>query len=363
MTLPVSASEPAPSALAVEVLRRDLLGWFDRAGRDLPWRLGDEGRRDPYRVWVAEILLQQTQVARGLGYYERFLEAFPTVQALAAAPQDAVLKAWEGCGYYARARNLHRAAAIVAEQGFPQDYAGWLALPGVGPYTAAAVSSLALNERRAVSDGNVRRVLSRLYAEAQPTESWVQERADALLDPVRPGAWNEALMDLGATVCVPKSPACDRCPVSAHCAAYRLGRPGDFPAPKPRPLVREVRGVALLIGDAERAVLEKREGTLLGGLFGLPLEEIGEGETPALALARLQTRLGAEPGEYLGTVTHGMTHRRLTVEVYRADADLPRSPVGGAALSRLDHKALALWRARQSGLFGTGEGHQTARGS
>ncbi|MHA0036012.1 A/G-specific adenine glycosylase [Deinococcus sp. PESE-13] len=352
MTLPVSASGPAPFSPEVGVLRRDLLGWFDRAGRDLPWRLGDEGRRDPYRVWVAEILLQQTQVARGLGYYERFLEAFPTVQALAAAPQDAVLKAWEGCGYYARARNLHRAAAIIAEQGFPQDYAGWLALPGVGPYTAAAVSSLALGEPRAVNDGNVRRVLSRLRAEAHPSDKWVQEQADHLLDPARPGAWNEAVMDLGATICVPKSPACDRCPVSAHCAAYQLGQPGDFPAPKTRPQVREVRAVALLIGDAEHAVLEKREGSLLGGLFGLPLEEIGAQETATDALARLQSRLGAEVVESLGTVQHGMTHRRLSVEVYRAEADRARQPVRGAALSRLDHKALDVWRQRQAGLFG-----------
>lgn len=353
MTLPESAPVLSPFPLDVGALRGELLAWFDRAGRELPWRVGPEGARDPYRVWVAEILLQQTQVVRGRMYYERFLEAFPTVQALAAAPQDAVLKAWEGCGYYARARNLHRAAGIVAGRGFPQAYADWLALPGVGPYTAAAVSSLALNERRAVNDGNVRRVLSRLYAEAQPSEPWVQQRADALLDPARPGAWNEAVMDLGATVCVPKSPACDRCPVSAHCAAYRLGRPSDFPAPKVRAPVREVRAVALLIGDAERAVLEKRQGTLLGGLFGLPLEEVGEGEKPRAALARLQTRLGAKLGEHLGTVTHGMTHRRLTVQVYRAEADLPRQPVTGAALSRLDHKALDVWRQRQAGLFGT----------
>ena len=339
-------TRPPPDLLA---LRRDLLGWFDSARRDLPWRVGPEGRRDPYRVWVAEILLQQTQVSRGLLYYQRFLDAFPSVEALAAAPQDAVLKAWEGCGYYARARNLHRAAGVVAAQGWPQEYAGWLALPGVGPYTAAAVSSLSLNEARAVNDGNVRRVLARLWAEAQPSEKWVQARADELLSAERPGAWNEALMDLGATVCTPRAPACDRCPLHAHCAALALGRPADFPAPKVRAAVREVRAVALLIGTPECAVLEKRDGTLLGGLSGLPSEVLGENETAADALARLCARLDATPGTLLGTVGHTMTHRRITLEVYRAEAALPAQNVAGAALSRLDHKALAL--ARMPGLF------------
>lgn len=331
-------------------LRRDLLRWFDHAGRDLPWRQGPEGGRDPYRVWVAEILLQQTQVLRGLHYYQRFLDTFPTVQALAAAPQDAVLKAWEGCGYYARARNLHRAAGLVVAHGWPQTYDGWLALPGVGPYTAAAISSLSLNEPRAVNDGNVRRVLSRLLAEAQPSEKWVQAQADALLAPERPAAWNEALMDLGATVCTPKAPACDRCPLRAHCAALALGRPTDYPAPKVRAAVREVRAVALLIGTPDCAVLEKRDGTLLGGLSGLPSEVLVDNETPADALARLCARLNATPGPLLGTVGHTMTHRRITLEVYRAEADAPCQQVAQAALSRLDHKALAL--GRMPGLFG-----------
>ena len=186
---------------ASEGVRSALLAWFDGHARDLPWRMVDQaGRRDPYRVWVSEILLQQTQVVRGRVYFENFVAQFPDVRALAAAPLEAVLKAWEGCGYYARARNLHKAAQIITETEMPGSYAGWLALPGVGPYTAAAISSLAFGEARAVNDGNVRRVLARLFAEVQPSEKWVQERADALLDLARPGDWNEALIDRKSVV-------------------------------------------------------------------------------------------------------------------------------------------------------------------
>ena len=341
------------TSFSVLQVRAALLAWFDAHARDLPWRAGAEGRRDPYRVWVSEILLQQTQVARGLTYYDRFLAAFPTVQALAAAPEADVLKAWEGCGYYARARNLHRAAKEVAERGFPAAYAGWLALPGVGPYTAAAVSSLTLGEARAVNDGNVRRVLARLWAEKTPTDAWVQARADEVLDPARPGAWNEAVMDLGATVCTPRAPRCPECPLAAHCAAFGSGQPTAYPAPKLRAKVREVEGVALLIGDARAAVLERREGSLLGGLMGLPTEERREDEALQDALSRLAARLDAQVGEPLGTVTHGMTHRRMTLHVYAATA--PHAPqsvsVSAAALSRLDQKALALLEAREGSLF------------
>lgn len=364
---------PAPSSGATEV-RSALLGWFAAQGRDLPWRLtGEDGRRDPYRVWVAEVLLQQTQVVRGRVYYERFLTAFPTVQALACAPQEAVLKVWEGCGYYARARNLHRAAGVMVEQGVPRTYEGWLALPGVGPYTAAAVASLAYGERRAVLDGNVRRVLSRLYAVSVPTDLWAQQAADALLDPDRPGAWNEAVMDLGATVCIPKSPRCGECPLTAHCQAFASGEPARYPAPKVRVEVKQVRGVALLVGTSGRPYLEQRSGSLLGGLWGLPVELVrAESALTSMeeqaALERLKLRLGlGQIGrlntERLGTVEHTMTHRLLSVAVFRlrigeAVPDLPLTPVTERPLSRLDHKMLALAEADrvQPALFGCGAG-------
>ncbi|THF86444.1 A/G-specific adenine glycosylase [Deinococcus sp. KSM4-11] len=335
----------------VPTLRAALLTWFDARGRELPWRQGVEGRRDPYRVWIAEILLQQTQVVRGRVYYDRFLTAFPDVHALAAAPEAAVLKAWEGCGYYARARNLRRAAQLVAAQGFPETYVGWLALPGVGPYTAAAIASLAYGGARAVNDGNVRRVLARLYGEAVPTEPWVQARADALLDPVRPGAWNEAVMDLGATVCTPRSPRCGACPLALWCAARASGQPDAFPAPKVRAAVQDVQAVAVLIGDEKDAVLEERAGTLLGGLMGLPTDALADGGDAVAVLTRLCARLQARPGPLLGQVTHTMTHRRVTLYVYRAHSAAERTSVAQAALSRLDQKALALGRARQDSLF------------
>jgi A/G-specific adenine glycosylase len=343
----------------IPALQTALLDWFAARGRDLPWRLtGEDGRRDPYRVWVAEVLLQQTQVVRGRVYYERFLTAFPTVQALALAPQEAVLKAWEGCGYYARARNLHRAAQVVAREGLPRTYEGWLALPGVGPYTAAAVASLAHGERRAVLDGNVRRVLSRLYAVAAPTDLWAQQAADALLHQAQPGVWNEAVMDLGATVCLPKSPRCGECPLASWCLALASGEPGRYPAPKVRAKVKQVRGVALLIGSAERPYLEQRSGPLLGGLWGLPLEDLSGGDE-AEALDRLCSRLGAVRATPLGVVEHTMTHRQLSVTVYRAQvgdnaADLPLTSVAERPLSRLDHKMLALAETDrvQPALFG-----------
>ena len=344
---------PALSADQTADLRAARLAWFDRQGRDLPWRQGPEGRRDPYRAWVAEVLLQQTQVARGLGYYHNFLTAFPSVQALAAAPLDDVLKAWEGCGYYARARNLHRAAQLVAAAGFPGDHGGWLALPGVGPYTAAALSSLTLNEARAVNDGNVRRVLARLHAEPQPTPRWVQAQADALLDPARPGAWNEAVMDLGATICTPKSPQCGACPLSPWCAARGSAQPTAYPAPKARPVVQEVHAVAVLIGTPQQAVLEQRAGALLGGLWGLPTQPYDPARpgAQAQALRDLCARLPATPGPLLGEVTHTMTHRRVIWQVYAAIGGPHPTDVRGAALSRLDHKALALAGQRAASLF------------
>ncbi len=334
-----------------EQLQPLLLAWFGRHARSLPWReTGPDGRRDPYRVWIAEVLLQQTQVARGRGYFGRFLEAFPDVQALARAPQEAVLKAWEGCGYYARARNLHAAAKLIAVQGFPHDYAGWLALPGVGPYTAAAAASIAHGEGRAVVDGNVRRVLARLYARREPRDGWVQERADALLYAPDPGRWNEAVMDLGATVCTPKSPHCPLCPLRTLCLAFQSGEPDAYPAPKKRASVREVAAVALVIGKGGRAYLETRPGTLLGGLSGLPVEPIEDGEE--VALERLLARLKAKSPRFLGTVQHAMTHRQVTLRVYAAEADLPLEVVSDKALARLDQKALALLESAQAPLLG-----------
>src|SRR5258708_575508 len=217
------------------VFRKNLLGWFRQYQRDLPWRR----TKDPYRIWLAEIMLQQTRVAAVIPYYERFLVRFPDVRALAAAPQEEVLRLWSGLGYYSRARNLQRAAQeIVAKHGgvFPRDEKDALALPGIGSYTAAAILSIAYGAKHAVLDGNVARVLARTFAvhgDLRDAKRWqsLQQSADALLDSKSPSDWNQAMMELGATLCTPQSPQCLLCPVTQFCQARKLGIAGSLPAP------------------------------------------------------------------------------------------------------------------------------------
>ena len=323
-------------------MRQNLLEWYSANARVLPWRDRPAGTRDPYRTWLSETLLQQTQVSRGQVYFAKFLEAFPTVQDLAAAPLESVLKLWEGAGYYARARNLHAAARVIALHGFPATLEGWLALPGVGRYTAGAVLSLSRNAPLPVVDGNVRRVLARLLLQPHPTEAWLWEQATKLLEPTQPGAWNEAIIELGATVCTPKKPRCAICPISSDCAALGAARVSEIPAPKPRVAPRQVHAVALLITDGQRVYLEQRAPTgLLGGLHGLPLEVIRS--TRDQALTRLLERYGLElSGAWVGRVSHTMTHRQFELEVYRmaAPSELMLETPAAVALPKLDQKAL-----------------------
>jgi A/G-specific adenine glycosylase len=336
-------------------LHASLLTWYDANARALPWRDAPAGSRDPYRTLLSEILLQQTQVSRGAAYFEQFVTAFPTAKALADASLEAVLKLWEGTGYYARARNLHRTAQIIARDGFPTTLEGWRALPGIGRYTAGAISSLSRNARHPVVDGNVRRVLARWYSEPTPSEDWLWKRATALLEPTRPGAWNEALIELGAVICTPKNPRCGTCPVSSHCTAFQTARVHEFPQPKPRVVVIEVRAVALLVTRGTRVLLEQRAPKgLLGGLYGVPLEPITT--TRESALETLLTRFGlTEAGDWTGRVTHVMTHRRIELEVYartlEEDVELGFEHPEAVALSRLDHKVLALRSTVQLALF------------
>ncbi|GGJ41376.1 A/G-specific adenine glycosylase [Deinococcus roseus] len=329
-------------------MQEQLLNWYHKNARDLPWRR----TRDPYKIWVSEVILQQTQVVTGTAYYERFVERFPTVQDLAQAPLEEVLQAWEGCGYYARARNLHAAAKQIAEDPFPETFEGWLALKGVGPYTAAAVSSIAFGYPKAVVDGNVRRVLARWYAIKEPTELWLQTTADGLLVVQEAGNWNQAVMELGATICTPKAPKCPECPVKTFCKAYQSGKPTDYPAPKVRAEVKEVQAVALIVGDLHTLYIEKRpEKGLLGGLSGPPLEQVQSGETAEVALNRLLGRLAAKEARFLGTIEHTMTHRHFVVQVHQAQADLPRT-ASTVAMSRLDRKLLGVLQEKQGSLFG-----------
>lgn len=240
--------------------RHLLLGWFRQFRRDLPWR----HTNDPYRIWLSEIMLQQTRVTAAIPYYEKFLERFPNVEALAIAPQEEVLRHWAGLGYYTRARNLQKAAQqIVAKhQGkFPTRLDGILALPGIGNYTAAAILSIAFGEKFAVLDGNVARVLARLGAirrDLREPKRWkkLQKKADALLDPKSPGDWNQAMMELGATLCTPKSPQCLLCPVAQFCKARRLGLAELLPEKqKKRANVEVTLAAAVFADESGRTIL------------------------------------------------------------------------------------------------------------
>ena len=257
-------------------LRKLLLEHYDAHRRDLPWRENGE----PYCVWVSEIMLQQTRIDTAIPYYLRWMERFPTVADLAEADEQSVLKAWEGLGYYSRARNLRRSALIVRERlggVLPQDSQGLKTLPGIGEYTAGAIASIAYGQVVPAVDGNVRRVLSRLFDLEDPTAASLRKRAGELLDPDRPGDWNQALMELGATVCTPRSPRCTVCPLTGECRALAEGTQELRPASKRRPRVRTVSYAVLvaLNPDGELLLVRRPDDGLLGGLWEFPAVEIG----------------------------------------------------------------------------------------
>lgn len=271
----------------------DLVAWFEANARPLPWRRD----RHPYAVWVAEIMLQQTRAATAAAYYPNWMARFPDVTSLATAEEAEVLRHWEGLGYYRRARLLHRAARrIVFDHGgvLPSTEEGWRALPGVGPYTAAAVCALAFDARTIAVDGNVRRVGARLLAQDTPRETDLRRELAALLPQDRPGRGTEALIELGATVCGPNAPACGRCPLAAVCRARASGTPEAYPAPRARAAVPTRRRFARLHLDGGHLYLVRRSGDgLLGGLWGPPQQDV-------------------EPdGRRLSTVRHAYTHFRL----------------------------------------------------
>jgi len=311
-----------------EPLHRRLLDWYDAHKREMPWR----GHPDPYAVWVSEIMLQQTQVETVRGYFARFVAAFPTVAALAAAPQQDVLKAWEGLGYYTRARNLRKAAQAVVAQGgrLPRSVAGWAGLPGVGPYTAAAIASICFGARAPVVDGNVIRVFARFLgwgddfrkpAGRRRLAAWLQPHIEASR---RPGDFNQAMMDLGATLCTPRAPACAACPLRRACVARREGRQADLPAKPAKKKVPTRIAVAALVRDAAGHVLftQRTEEGLLSGLWELPNMAVARTPTRRAALRALsrQTGLSAIRAEPLGTVTHLFSHFKLLLHVYSVPA-------------------------------------------
>lgn len=293
-----------------------LIAWQRRAGRrDLPW----QNTRDPYRIWLSEMMLQQTQVATVIPYFERFVATFPDVAALARAPVERVLEHWSGLGYYRRAHLLHRAAkAIVAEHGgaFPRDAATLATLPGVGRSTAAAIAAFAFGARGAILDGNVKRLLARHAGiGGAPSESKVESalwaRADALLPDADIEAYTQGLMDLGATVCLSKRPRCDVCPVATGCVARREQRIAELPGRRAKKVLPQRAATVLLLERRGEVLLERRPNVgIWAGLWSLP--ELDDGADPT---AHCRARFAAEvtPGAALPSIEHGFTHFRLTL--------------------------------------------------
>ena len=292
--------------------RRALLSWYDREKRELPWR----GTREPYRVWLSEIMLQQTRAEAVAPRYEAFLSRFPTVEALAAADEEAVLKAWEGMGYYSRARNLRRAAMeVVRRGGFPQSAKELQTLPGVGAYTAAAVASIAFHEAAPALDGNQARVLSRLLAfdETVDTPQRLRKPAEALIDRERPGDYNQALMDLGSGICTPRAPKCETCPVAAFCAARAGGDAESYPR-LPPPIARREVEVTVVLAYLDGRVLVRRRPSkgLLAGLWEFP--NFSEGTLE-------DTLPGARATGELARSRHVFTHLVWNMRGLRAEAE------------------------------------------
>ncbi len=288
-------------------LARLLVDWYRKDHRDLPWRRTSE----PYRIWVSEIMLQQTRAQAAIPYYERFLARFPTVEALAAASEEEVLALWSGLGYYSRARNLWRAAWQVARaDAFPCEYQAIRALPGVGDYTAAAIASIAFGLPHAVVDGNVMRVVARFQADSGDIASARTRRrfraiVQAWLDPQQPGAFNQALMELGATVCLPKKPLCPVCPLQACCLARQQGIVAQLPVKLRKTEPVEIAAVLLLVRNRGRVLLRRTEAGArrMAGFWELP----SPGQLP-----------GARIGKDLGVFRHTITHHRYTFTVKAA---------------------------------------------
>lgn len=300
-----------------KAFNHSLLDWYQANERPLPWKES----RDPYKIWLSEIILQQTRVAQGTPYYLKFIQLFPTVQALASASEDDVLKAWEGLGYYSRARNLHATAQHIAESLdgiFPNTYEGLLKLKGIGPYTAAAIASFAYGLPHAVLDGNVFRVLARYFGESEPIDGSTgkkvfQKMANGLIDSHEPDHWNQAIMNLGAMVCSPQNPICETCPIADNCVAFTEGRIAEFPI-KEKAKARRHRHFHYLVLELDGATyIEKRiQKDIWKGLYQFPLLERKEGIIPEEA-----EDWSIELGKHIGTLVAGkqfeqlLTHQKI----------------------------------------------------
>ena len=315
-----------------------LLGWWQACGRrdpaQKPWMFTADGtwplpedNLSPYGIWIAEVMLQQTQLSVVLPYWQRWIKAFPTVNALAAASLEQVRLQWQGLGYYSRARRLHEAARVLVQQPWPRDLDGWIALPGIGRTTAGGILSSAFNAPEPILDGNVKRVLARLHAHERPPsrdQHLFWQRSEALLDPRRPRDFNQALMDLGATVCTPRRLGCDHCPWRESCAAYASGDPSGWPVVEERkPLPFQVIGIGVVINaDGDVLIDQRLEEGLLGGMWEFPGGKQEPGEPIEACIAReLMEELGivVSVGEALITLDHAYSHKKLQFVVHLCD--------------------------------------------
>ena len=320
------------------ILQQSLLKWYNAHQRDLPWR----NATDPYPVWISEVMLQQTQVQTVIPYYLKFLDRFPNVAALAQADTDALLRLWAGLGYYSRARNLQKAARIIVSHfggRFPQNYQDVLALPGIGRYTAAAIVSIAFGQPYAVLDGNVSRVLARLFRisgdlKSSAVQGRLWEAAQELLPVTRPGDFNQAVMELGATLCSPRQPRCLLCPWTRHCLARQEGLQELLPQKVHRERPRKLLQAAVVIRHRGRFLIERRSGrVLLEGFWEFPSTELRSNGTAMKMVQRFVAetyRLKVEPLEPFITVKHSITSRRIELQVFQAKLASGLKPNGNA---------------------------------
>lgn len=324
-----------------------LLAWYDRHARQLPWR----GIHDPYKTWISETMLQQTRVETVRGYYRRFLERFPDIASLAAAPLDDVLKQWEGLGYYSRARNLHKGAQQIMEQfggAMPSCKEELLRISGIGPYTAGAIASIAFDQPVPAVDGNVIRVISRLSGIREnvgipSVKRQIEQTVSALIPAERPGDFNQAIMDLGAGICVPGTPECDACPLRAICDAYDAGDAEDLPVlPRknpPRTLYYDV----LLMRSGDRVLMRQRTESLLHGMWVYPMLEEWHEEVEILRLLKKETELDAADIRFCTQARHVFTHRIWEMRIYAVCLlDSLEAPPGSCFVSLDEMKNLAI---------------------
>jgi len=313
--------------------RRKLLSWYRLHRRELPWR----SNTNPYRVWISEIMLQQTQIKTALPYYERFLMRFPDIETLARAPEAEVLRLWAGLGYYSRARNLHKAAQKILDthQSFPEDFDQILALPGVGRYTAGAICSIAFNQPYPIVDGNIRRVLTRLHGiSGKAADGFFWNAMSTLVPHANPSSFNQAMMELGALVCIPAQPRCTRCPVKALCKARKLGMESSIPVVQKKPKTRKVNIVLVVLKQNGKLLISAAsEGDLIPGSWVIPWHTLRKNDSPdetALSICRESIGATARLDPY-GSIRHSITNNQITGLLYMGtlDSAVSRVPADG----------------------------------